>query len=170
MVVESMAPEDINALIVEANTAVIEGTSASGTAGGSESPTGQAEPAAGGTGESAGGAADYVDYSTFDALEADDKFPELVMKCASLQIIKSKAEKDYKKIKQVLWDKMVAAGVKPDVDRLECAGTLLAPYKGHHVQVNELLLMENGVSADIIVKSRKDTPFNDVRIIPPKEE
>lgn len=137
-VIEGMEPEEINALIVEANTEVIEDIN--------------------------GEIPDGADFTSIPALSSDDEFAELVTTAANKGAEKNRAEIEYKAAKAALFDKLQAAGVRLD-SSVMCLGVKATPYIGESTWLDEKLLMSAGVTADQIVKGRAKKKYNDVRIL-----
>ena len=154
-VVDSMGAEDVAALNTEAATAVLDKTKAIAAS--------KAAPATTSTIPEEDQSA-YIPFVQFTALAADEEFPQLVLAVAELARTKNDAEAEYKAQKKVLIAKMKAAGA----EKAECLGIKLAVYQGHNKQINEQLLLERGVSPDVIKVCWKDTPYDDVRVMAPK--
>jgi hypothetical protein len=167
-IVDGMSPEDVHALIVEANVSV------------PPLPATDPEPPAPAPAAASANPAvpdqskddekkEYPDYLTIPALAefADNgtTFQQLVARCVTEARIKNKAEATYKATKQVVMRAMVAAGsLLTAVD-----GVKLEKYVGKTVpQLDPLKLLEKGVSIDIINACWTSKDYDDVRITYPK--
>lgn len=159
-IVESMSTEDVNTLIEEANTAVIERTNT--TAPGNAPPSDDI-------------IRDFTEFPGLAALEVEFEdgtkltLPELMFRCIENSSTKNSAETKYKADKEFI----VAAMREDGADQpfqVGCLGVKLALYKGHTPRtLDELKLIEKGVDPKIISECWKSTAYWDVRITPPKE-
>lgn len=151
MVIDSMDPVDVNALITEANSSVM---SDMAVAKGED-----IEPAV----------PNFLTVPVLAEFESEEKlsFSELVIIAAEAATRKNEAEKEYKGTKVIIIGLLKANKIK----KVECLGYKLDRYTGHTPrQLDEVKLLELGVSPDIIVKCWKSTEYEDVRITPPKED
>jgi hypothetical protein len=155
MVVEGMEADEIDALIVEANTAVIEKTKA----------TPAAEPAAVLAGDDEDDKADFIDFNEVPELRDSEEFPLLVYEAVELSKTKNEAEKRYKADKA-----KIIALMKDEakVMRAICGDVKLTVYPGAARWIDERKLLEKGVSIDIIKECWSETPWWDVRLTVPK--
>lgn len=151
MIVEGLEPEDVNALIAEANTATLEKTAdKTATKGAALVATDDDGPA--------------VDYTDVEVLANNEFFVPLVYDTVEQSKIKNDAEKQYKANKQAIIALMKTAKTM----RVAVSEVKLTVYRGHARWIDEIKLLENGVSIDIINKCWSDTPYDDVQITVPK--
>lgn len=152
----TMDAETINALIEEANTAVIEKTNTA-QAGSPLEPASEPEPEK----------KVAVSFVEIPALVSDEKFAEEVLDCARSALSKNSSELNYKATKKVLFAKLKAAvGINKLV---ECLGIKVEPYIGKSVSLDEHKLLEAGVDPDLIKKGWKTVEYEDVRFTLPAE-
>lgn len=171
MVIEGMSADEVNALIEEANTAVM-GREVTGTITGA-SPVQSAQPVQPAKQEQPEPPAETdveaddepIDFLIVEALANDEEYAQLVVTAADAAARKNAAEKEYKEAKNKLIPKMKAAGAL----HVTCLGNKLKVYKGHNMTLNEQKLLEAGVDPTLIKKGWKDTPYDDVRITAVKE-
>ncbi len=171
MVVESMTPDEVNELVSESATAVMDKTAAASTAVMDKTAAASASAPA----ETADAEAEPVPVNfleveslsefSFETNGVTFTLPELVAIAVEAAKRKNDSEKEYKAAKKAVLGAMEAANT-PLVD---CLGTGLAAYTGYTSQLSEELLLLAGVDADIIKACWKKTPFRDVRISAPKE-
>lgn len=150
-IVSTMDAESINALISEANTAVIEKTKSLPPP--DVTPTPDAKI--------------VISFVAVPALVGDERFAEQVNECARESIAKNTSETNYKAIKAELFDKLKSAvGINKVV---ECLGIKVEPYIGTTTWLDEQKLLEAGVAPELIKKGWKKKEFNDVRFTLPAE-
>jgi hypothetical protein len=87
-----------------------------------------------------------------------------VTECAAAAATKNAAERLYKADKAQIIGAMKGAKIA----RVECLGIKLSVYIGHTVTLDPMLLLEAGVSPDVIKRCYRDTPYTDVRVTSPK--
>lgn len=160
MVVDGMEPADIDALIVESNDKAIEEARAAGIL----PPKGEGEEK------------QVIDFSTVPLLvswvnpeDEDQTFTILVAECAAEAAKKNAAEARYKLLKKMIVELLDAATGAPAYDStVDVFGTKLARYQGHHITLSEQKMLEQSIAPETIQKCKVDTPYEDVRITPPK--
>lgn len=154
MVVDSMEPEEINALIEEGNTAVIEKTKQSQvTEKGAAFVEGDDEKK------------EYIDFLSIPELAEDEEFAKLVIDAETAAKLKNAAEKVYKENKAKIITKLKATKFKDVV----MANIKLALYQGVTVVPSQQILIEGGVDPLLVAKAWERKPYDDVRITGPKE-
>jgi hypothetical protein len=174
MVVSGMEPEEINALIAEANSAVLAdhlGTPGDEEVKAATKPKGKkGKPK--GDGLMPDAEVPMVDFMTIPALveftdpDSQLAFGDLVIVAAIAAHRKNEAEKEYKEAKAAIVKVMLQAGLRDS--GVMCLDHKVTHYTGHNITIPEQNLLDHGVDPDIIVASRKDTPYEDVRITAPK--
>lgn len=153
MVVDGLEPEQIADLWQEAEIAG-DGTAA-------PEPTSNLVPEA---------QPEIREFIEIPALAASAEFPVLVMEAIEAAKIKNAAEKAYKAAKAKVIEMFKDAGIEYD-ESLMAFGNKLTFYQGNSPkQLDELKLVEKGVSVDIIAKCWKSTKYDDIRFTPPKEQ
>lgn len=155
MVVDSMDPEGINALIEEGNTAVIEKTQATQAA--------TAEKGAAFVEEDEKKV--YTDFLVIPELAEDEEFAKLVIDAETAAKMKNAAEKVYKENKAKIITKLKATKFKD----VTMANIKLALYQGITVVPSQQILIEGGVDPALVAKAWERKPYDDVRITGPKE-
>lgn len=157
-VVESMSPDDVMALIMEANTATMEAHPAPQTG---SAPAPSAAPTSPVDAPEDDGPA--PDFMTIPALAAHETFSEKVIDCIEAATAKNDSEKKYKSLKKDIITILHEAGQTA----VEVFQNKLKVYTGHSRSLSEIKLLEKGVSIDIINECWVDTPYDDVRITKP---
>lgn len=168
MVVESMDPDTINELNTEAATAVLEKSKEAATAAPSAPATSPVD--AGGTSaeqEAGEEAIPAVDFTTVPALAEDDTFPEIAIRCRDAAVTKNEAETRYKTDKKLLDSILKEAGINKNAP-VQVADVKLTRYTGYTPYLSETLLLEKGVSPDVIKACWVKKPYDDVRVFTPK--
>lgn len=163
IVAGSMSTEDLDALIAEANTAVMARTPA---APAPSAPA--ASPVEAGDTQAAPSvekdAKPPVDFLSVPALAADATFPEIVIRCSEAARIKNEQEEAYKSDKKLIDNMLAEAGIGKK-EPVICVGLKLSRYTGKSPrQLNEQKLLLAGVSPDIIAKCWVSGSYDDVRI------
>lgn len=163
-VVEGMEPEEINSLIAEANTAVIERTRGTQAAPETTSAgTPENVPATEAQAGAAIPAPPAVDFLSVPLLAADEDFAPLALGIPELAMAKNKAEEMLKKAKAIVVSKARAANVL----KLTVADWKVSVFEGGSSHIDSLMLIENGVDPAIIRKCTKKTRYWDVKVSPP---
>jgi hypothetical protein len=158
MVVANMEAEEINALIEEANTAVLDR--------GKDAPATEPAPATeSGAGFTDDDSTEFVDFTEIPELAASEEFAVWVFAAADNSKVKNAAEKAYKE------DKAKIIALMKDtakIKRTSCGGIKLTVYPGETKWIDERMLLEQGVPIETIKKCWKSTPWWDVRFTMPK--
>lgn len=163
IVVESMDTGSLDALIEEANTAVLaRGLSAPAPSAPAASPVKAGDTQVATDAEE--DAKPPVDFLSVPALAADDTFPEIVIRCSEAARIKNEQEAAYKSDKKLIDSILAEAGIGKK-EPVICVGLKLNRYTGKTPrQLNEQKLLLAGVSPDIIAKCWVSGTYDDVRI------
>lgn len=168
-IIDGMAPEEVNALIVEANTAVMDDHKAAHPPAAAPASVNPAAPDPETDGKV------FPDFATIPALagftvEHDGNkldFRTLTEQVVSNARTKNAAEARYKAGKQVIMSAMDGSGSKfAAVDNVK-----LERYTGNTVpQLDPLKLLEKGVSIDIINQCWTSKEYEDVRVTYPRNK
>lgn len=163
IVIDSMDAGSLDALIEEANTAVLaRGLSAPAPSAPAASPVKAGDTQAAPDAEE--DAKPPVDFLSVPALAADDTFPEIVIRCSEAARIKNEQEAAYKSDKKLIDSILAEAGIGKK-EPVICVGLKLNRYTGKTPrQLNEQKLLLAGVSPDIIAKCWVSGTYDDVRI------
>lgn len=176
MVVGTMDAATINELNTEAATAVLEKSTAAAAPAPSAAPPSPAD-----TGDTSAvpvadeAAAPAVDFSEVPALvayETEDKetFAEVAIRCRDNAVLKNDVEKQYKYDKRVLDMAMLQAGIKKGAPVM-VTDIKLTRYTGKSPKyLSDVLLLQAGVSPDVIGKCWVSKDYDDVRVYSPKED
>lgn len=146
-IVESMDADTINALIEEANTAIMGATAD--------------------LLKTADAPKSVISFLAIPALANDEGFAKLVFDCAALSKTANGAKAGYKSGKEILYAKLMAAAGPGGY--VECMGIKVEPYIGYSTFLDEHKLIEAGVDPALVKKGWKTTEYEDVRFIIPKE-
>lgn len=154
MVVEGLEPEQIGDLWQEAQT--VQGEAE------------QSEQAASATDVEPEPEPEIVDF-TSTPLAEHETFAGLLIEVIDAAKRKNSAEKEYKTKKAELIGIVDGAGIKMN-EQFMAFGNKLERYKGSSPRyLDATLLLEKGVSIDIINQCWKSTDYDDIRILVPKE-
>lgn len=185
VVVNSMDPADLDALITEANTAVMARTPTPSTVAPAAAPS-AVPPSPLDTGGTSAvpdpeeGAKPAVDFLSVPGLAeatwvdsntgTEHTLPEIVIRCNEAAQTKNKAEAEYKADKKIIDAVLAGAGVGKNEPVTVFGMLRLTRYTGKSPrQLNEQKLLEKGVSPDIIKQCWTSGTYDDVRFTPIKE-
>lgn len=163
VVVESMDPDDIQALVTEAATTVIEKTAEqiATAAAPAEEKGADLAPA-----EAKEDKVPYIDFTEVKELLESETFAVTVMEVRDLSKTKNTAEAEYKARKKDL----IAELDKVGHTHVQFSDIKVRRYKGGSKFLDARKLLAKGVSIDVINQCYSTTEYDDVALYGPKEE